>query len=356
MTLQRRKVLQAALLAPWLAAPWWQAASAREGVQPLVQHFGKALPPQPARVLAAGPPAAVLVAALAPQALLGWPTRLQQGASSQLSAHLAGLPVTGRLAGRGSTLGTEALLALRPEVIIDAGTVDDFYRSQAERMAAQTGIPYVLVDGRLPQSAQQLREVGALLGVSQRAEALAAYADATLAQAQQLRVRWQGQPPRVYLARGADGLETGWRGSINAELLEFAGLHNVAASGAEGNVGRVSLEQVLAWNPDLIVTQQAGLAAQLRADPLWRSVRAVQTGQVWQVPSLPFGWIDGPPGINRLMGLRWLNLALQAWPAPTLVPEQTAHHAAQVKAEAAAFNQLFYGSAGDAAWPEGSLP
>ena len=35
-------------------------------------------------------------------------------------------------------------------------------------------------------------------------------------------------------------------------------------------------------------------------------VRAVAENKVYLAPSLPWGWIDAPPSINRLIGLRWL--------------------------------------------------
>jgi len=338
----RRRALLAAALAPWVGWAGWARAQAADT---LLSRHGRPVPPSPRRVFAAGPPAAVLVAALAPGQLLGWPYTLPEGSQAVLSPELACLPVLGRLAGRGSTMSIEALLALRPDLIIDAGTVDDHHRSTAERVAAQTGIPYVLVDGRLAQSPTQLREVGRLLGASARAEQLASYADAALAQAQRLRERHRAAPPRVYLARGADGLETGFAGAINAELLEFTGARNVAEVPGAGSVGRVSMEQVLGWNPDLIVTQQPGLARQLRAAPAWRGVAAVRGGRVLQVPHLPFGWIDGPPGVNRLLGLRWLTQVLDP-SAP----------AVDAEALARGFHRLFFGMPEGAAWPPGALP
>ncbi|THU04546.1 iron ABC transporter substrate-binding protein [Lampropedia puyangensis] len=361
--MQRRDFLHATLAAA-LAAYTAPAAWARESKRaPLFEIFGH-LRSEPARVFVAGPPAAVLVAALAPEKLLGWPSRMSDQARVMLSAPLAALPTVGRLGGRGSSISTEALLALRPDVIVDVGSIDDYYRSQAQRTAQQTGIPYILVDGRLPETAEQLRQLGAELGVSERAQPLAAYAQQTLQQAQALRTQWQQQPPRVYLARSADGLETGWQGSINAELLEYLGAQNVAATHAQtgeggtgpaGNVGRVSFEQLLAWNPDLIVTQEAGLAQRLRATPLWRSIKAVQTGQVLQAPHVPFGWLDAPPGPNRLMGLRWLTLALQDWRAsPSSAASETLQ--AQIEHEAQTFYQLFYGMRNGAQWPAGALP
>jgi iron complex transport system substrate-binding protein len=72
----------------------------------------------------------------------------------------------------------------------------------------------------------------------------------------------------------------------------------------------VSLEQVLAWNPDVIITIEPAFAASVRSDPAWAPVKAVQAGRIYLSPTLPFGWVDFPPSVNRLVGLWWLAKAL----------------------------------------------
>lgn len=313
---------------------WAQAQS------PLLQVFGK-LPATPRRLFAAGPPAAVLLAALAPDRLLGWPAKPAESARAWLPAAARDKPVLGRLAGRGSTVSLEALMALQPDLVVDAGTVDATYRSTAQRVAEQTGLAYVLVDGRLADSPAQLRELGRLLGVGARAEALARYAEEALALARALKQGGDAPGrgvPGVYLARSADGLETALAGSINAEIIEAAGGRNVAdpnagGQGGRGGVARVSLEQVLAWNPDWLLTQDAGFFRSLRADANWRSLSAVREGRVLLLPDRPFGWVDGPPGINRLLGLRCLAQSLHAG-RPL---------AREALDEAQSFHQLFWG-------------
>jgi iron complex transport system substrate-binding protein len=37
-----------------------------------------------------------------------------------------------------------------------------------------------------------------------------------------------------------------------------------------------------------------------------QTLRAVRDGRAMIAPSLPFGWIEEPPSINRLLGLAWL--------------------------------------------------
>jgi iron complex transport system substrate-binding protein len=68
----------------------------------------------------------------------------------------------------------------------------------------------------------------------------------------------------------------------------------------------VSIEQVLAWNPHIIITVDRDFAANVGSDPQWAKVKAVRRGRVHLSPMLPFGWVDFPPSVNRLIGLWWL--------------------------------------------------
>lgn len=310
------------------AVPWTGAMAAA----PSILHVFGALPPpdRVRRVFAAGGPAAILTHVLAPDKLLGWPWPLSIEARALLAPLVRNLPMLGRLAGRGSTLPLEKLVALKPDLIVDGGAVDATYLSAAERVWRQTGIPYVLVDGRLAESARQLRETGALLGVAARGEQLARYAEETLSNRCNRAVFPR---PGVYLARTADGLETPLAGSVNGECIEAACAVNVAR-GPGGGLARVSREQVLAWMPDAIVSQYPEFHVLARQDAFWRRLPAVRDGRLLLAPALPFGWLDGPPSINRLLGARWLASRLHDPSARTDWVDF-----------ARDFNALFYGHA-----------
>ena len=283
------------------------------------------------RVFAAGPPAAVLVYVLAPEALLGWTGPLAPDAASWMRPGLADLPVLGRLSGRGSTVSLEALVKLAPGLVLDVGSVDPTHASAIERVRQQTGLRCELLDGRIGDSPALLREAGRLLGVEGRAERLEGEARRLLAEV--VGARSRVATTRVYLARGQDGLETGLAGSINAELLEFVGARNVAAEAGAGRLARVSLEQVIAWDPEAIVTQDRAFARAVAADPLWKGVAAVREGRVLCPPSVPFGWIDAPPGVNRILGAAWLSHRLRPGSSPS----------SALAATVRGFYDLFYG-------------
>ena len=198
------------------------------------------------------------------------------------------------------------MLALKPDLILDVGSISSTFVSLASRVQEQTGIPYALLDGRFDATVSAYRTLGELTHRRQAAEALAAYAEQTIAT---IRGRIASVPqdkrPRVYYARGPRGLDTGLGGSINVETIEFLGARNVAGE-RKGGLAIVSVEQVLLWNPDVIVTIDRDFAASVRSDPVWASVEAVKIGRVHLSPKLPFGWVDFPPSVNRLIGLWWL--------------------------------------------------
>jgi iron complex transport system substrate-binding protein len=267
------------------------------------------LPEKIERVFAAGPPAAVVLSVLAPEKLVGWPTRLREGTRPFLRPSVAALPELGRLTGRGDTANLEVVLKANPDVVVDFGTVAPTYVSLADRVQAQTHIPVALVDGRFAATPASIRLLGKILGVEARAEEIAKYAEETFALVDRVLA---GVPvekrPRVYLARSANGLETGLEGSINTEILERAGGRNVAErAGGRAGLAQVSLEQVLSWNPDWIVTLDRNFADSARADASWSPVAAIKDNRLLLSPDAPFGWIDGPPSVNRLIGLRWLT-------------------------------------------------
>jgi len=320
----RRRAL---LAAPSLLLAW-PARAAREVADATGRRI--AVPDRIARIFPAGPPAAILTYTLAPDLLAGWPARPPRpNEAAFMDPAAAALPEVGRLTGRDNTANLEAVLAARPDLVLDYGSVAPVYVSLAERVAAQTGIPALLLDGALAKIPETYRLLGDILdrpaAAAQRATAAEAILDAARDAAARLAARGR---PRIYYARGPRGTETGLRGSITTEIIEFAGGENVAVGppGARG-LAQVSVEQVLAWDPDWIITLDPAFLRHAASDPLWRATRAARAGRIAAAPNLPFGWVDFPPAVNRLLGLMWLPVLFGLAPADALEARVAAFHA-----------------------------
>jgi iron complex transport system substrate-binding protein len=311
----RRRGLIAAASAVCLLPPAGRAQSRRVVTDAAGRKFE--LPGRVERIYASGPPASILVFAVAPDKLIGWTSAWRDAEKPFIAKKYADLPTLGRLTGRGNTANVEVVLGARPEVIIDYGTINPTYSSLADRVQQQTGIPYLLIDGDFDRMVEAIRQVGAIANEEKRGELLARYAQETIADINGRVAKLPaGRRPRVYYGRGPQGLSTGLAGSINMESIEQLGAVNVAAEMGRGGLVQVSIEQVLRWNPDVIITIDPNFYAAAPAHPLWRDLAAIRAGRFHLAPNVPFGWIDFPPSINRLIGLRWLARILypQAFP------------------------------------------
>lgn len=299
-----RRALLATLGA--FAAPFVARA---QGGREVVDSAGRRvrLPPRIARVFVAGPPASVIVYSLAPETLLGWTSAFRPAELEFVPQRYGALPDIGRLTGRANTANLEFVLQSGAELVLDYGSVAPTFAALADRVQDQTGVPTLLIDGSFDAIPTAYRLLGEILG---RAEAGAEFAAATRAMLDEVDAGLVRVPaarrPRVYYGRGPNGLQTGLRGSINTEIIERAGAVNVAAA-VGGGLANVSLEQVLRWNPETIITVDPNFHARALHDPDWAGVEAVRRGRVYLAPALPFGWIDFPPSVNRLIGLAWLT-------------------------------------------------
>lgn len=350
--LSRRGVLGSGLALPIVAA--LPALAART----VVDSAGRTvtLPDRISKIFAAGGPAAVAVYVMRPDAMVGWPRAVREEEKPYVLPATRDLPEVGMLTGRGDTANVEVLLKTGADLVLDFGSVRPTFVSLADSTQARTGIPTALVDGRFEATAASLRLLGSMLGARERGEALARYTEALFERLDAaLATIPDGDRPRVYLARGPEGLETGLKGSINTEILERAGGRNVADSGdARRGIVTVSPEQILLWNPDVIVTWDRTFFDRLksRPDPIWQSVKAVAEGRVHLAPTAPFGWIDRPPSLNRLIGLAWLANLFHGARFPF-----------DIRSETRAFYKLFYHvDVADAdletliAWADGKAP
>jgi iron complex transport system substrate-binding protein len=293
------------------------------------------LPDRIATVFAAGGPAAAALYVMRPEAMVGWPRALRDEEKPYVVPGVRELPEVGLLTGRGDTANVERVLQIKPDLILDFGSVRATFASLADSVQGRTGISYALIDGRFEATAGAFRKLGDLLGAPERGASLARYTEVLLQRVDSALASVPARKrPRVYLARGPDGMETALRGSINSEIIERAGGSNVADGGDQRRgIANVSAEQLLVWNPDVVITWDRNFHARIAdgKDAVWRDVKAVREGRVYLAPTAPFGWIDRPPSVNRLMGLAWLAHLFHG-----------AAFAFDIHADTRAFYKLFY--------------
>lgn len=255
------------------------------------------VPDAVARVLPAGPPAGALLAALAPDLLLGLPEPMRPEARALLGPEAAKLPQVPRLTGRQDV--TEQVRALRPDLIVDFGDVTPGYATLAAATENKLGVPTLLVNGALEKTPAALRLLGAALHREARAELLARYAEAILA------LPPPASRPTVVYLRGAGE----WRAVAPGSGLAAAFSHlgwTVLAPPGTGALRPATLAEVAALDPDVLFFGDPRMRGLVAASAEWRALRAVREGHAYVAPALPFGWLEEPPSINQLLGVAWL--------------------------------------------------
>nr|WP_294566647.1 ABC transporter substrate-binding protein [uncultured Rhodopila sp.] len=280
----------------FLALIWSAAAGAAE----VVDSAGRVVqvPDRVARVAPAGPPASVLLVALAPDLMIGWPSALPEAARAILAPEAAKLPQIPRLTGRADV--AEEIKALHPDLILDYGTVSPRYADLAQATQERTGIPTLLLDGALDKIPETARRLGAILLKEDRAETLARFAEALLS------LPASAAHPRVLYARGADGLTVAAPGTDVTAVFTRLGWQVVAPDG-EGTFRTAGIEAIRTLDPDVLIFSDPAMHDTLARSDAWKTVRAVRDGRALVSPALPFGWVEEPPSINRLIGLAWLE-------------------------------------------------
>ena len=221
------------------------------------------------------------------------------------------LPSYGTLSGKGS-LNLEAIKAADVQVILSMGTsaITDADITTADELQAQLEIPVVLFSGDSEDYAQAYRLLGKMIDREEDAEALINYTADIVKTVESVAAQVPEEDRvRLYYAEGDDGLATEPASSNRSYVFNTAGAVNVADVGAQAGYGQsaVSMEQVLEWNPEIIITQGTTNAYEtILSDPNWATIDAVKNGRVYKMPSLPYSWADRPPSVNRFIGLHWM--------------------------------------------------
>ena len=263
-------------------------------------------------VFSTGPVAAIFMYMVAPDKLLGWNYELNDVEKSIILEKYHDLPNFGM----GDAINYEAVIAANPTIALNCGKINDAMVSDCDALSKSLGIPVIAVDNELNNSAEAFRFMGELLGVEDHAEELAEYSEKIFTDIASLADIPEDEKVSVYFGNGEDSLETAPRGSQHAQILDAVNVTNVAdLELGDGSRVQISAEQLLAWNPDVIVVNgepkadKSGNSAaeDILSNPDYASLKAVQDNKVYGTPNAPFSWVDRPAGPNRLIGMRWLS-------------------------------------------------
>lgn len=294
-----------------------EAAAGAKGGKVITDMAGRkvVLPQKIQKVYPVSPVEAVLIYTIDPELLAGWGYHMAADQSDYILPAYRNLPVLGWI-NRGSTGNVEEVIKMNPDIILMVDEISQTNKSYADELQQLTKIPVVLLDKEMTKMEQTYVIAGKVLNREERVNELAAYCRETIGMVKEKKpLVAERKPVTVYYAEGRRGLETEPRGSWHAEIIEFVGGVNVADPGlpSGGKIGRspVSLEQVMAWNPEVVLVGyfrdgESSSFPTIMGDTAWQNIRAVRDQRVYEIPTGPFNWFDRPPAVSRLVGIRWV--------------------------------------------------
>lgn len=302
-------------------------AAASVSAVPFTDSLGRTveLPDRIERIVPSGNLAQMVLYSLAPERIAGWSSKLSGSAEEYFIQDTVTLPVFGTFYGKKANLNKEALMAAFPDVVIDMGEIKgsrEAMINDLDKLSGDIMIPVIFIEAYLDNTPDVYRTTGKLLGLEDRAEELAVFAEEAIGMAAEARERIT-DPVTVYYSTSPDGLEAIAEGNFHGEVIEKIGAKNIVPSSFGESGGSVSMEQLYIWNPEVILFQEEEAYRHAMESPEWQVLDAVAEGNVYLIPSEPYSFIDAPPATNRIIGIYWLGNLLYPELYPVDVVQKT---------------------------------
>ncbi|MCB8818557.1 ABC transporter substrate-binding protein [Desulfosporosinus shakirovi] len=293
------------------------------------------IPKHITRIVPSGSMAQIVLFALAPDMFVGLSGKWAPAAEQYLDTQYYNLPVLGQLYGT-ANLNLEEIIKVNPQIIIDVGDPKSTIAEDMDGLTKQVGIPAAHITATTETMGDAYRMLGKLLGREKEAEVLAQYCEEIKKNSDEImkKVGKDGKVNLLYCS-GDNGLNVLAKGSFHSEILDQI-INNAAVVkdiSSKGTGNPVDLEQIILWNPDVIIFAPDSIYSTVAQENSWQGIKAIQNDKYYEVPLGPYNWMGSPPSVNRYMGMIWIT--------QLLYPDKAQY---DLYKEAARYYELFYHS------------
>ena len=268
------------------------------------------VPAQIDKVALSGPMAQIVLFALCPDKLVGVSNAWSTEAEQYLDEKYFTMPEIGQLYGGKGELNPETLLQSGAQIVIDVGEPKGSIAEDLDALQEQTGIPFVHITATTETTGDAYRMLGDLLNMKDEAETLAAYCEKIYDRT--VSIAGSVEKANVLYVTGDMGQNVIAAGSYHAEILDLLtnNLAVVDEPSSKGTGNEVSMEQILTWDPDVVIFAPESIYDTVADDAAWQSVTAIKNGAYYEVPFVPYNWMGFPPSVQRYLGMMWLSQVL----------------------------------------------
>ena len=290
------------------------------------------VPAQIDKVALSGPMAQIVLFALCPDKLVGVSNAWSTEAEQYLDEKYFTMPEIGQLYGGKGELNPETLLQSGAQIVIDVGEPKGSIAKDLDALQEQTGIPFVHITATTETTGDAYRMLGDLLNMKDEAETLAAYCEKVYDRT--VSIAGSAEKANVLYVTGDMGQNVIAAGSYHAEILDLLtnNLAVVDEPSSKGTGNEVSMEQILTWDPDVVIFAPESIYDTVADDAAWQSVTAIKNGAYYEVPFVPYNWMGFPPSVQRYLGMMWLS--------KVLYPDATAEY--DLFSDVQEYYKLFY--------------
>ncbi len=290
------------------------------------------LPTNPTKVMGAANPDGIILYSVDPSLMTGWTAVPSDAAKAYLTPEAAELPQITSVS-VWEEPNKEEILSMDPDFILVACDLDNTDFSLYDSLSEEIGVPIVVIDADLPNLGDSYRFLATILpDQAEHCEELADFIDRTFEDVDRVLEQIpEDERVRVLYSTGAEGTQTCGDSNWNGQFVTPAGGINVCDTDQTSGFANVSMEQVLTWQPEVIISTATGDKAEIYGAEEWADIEAVETGEIYAAPQAPFSWVDKPTGVNRVIGVKWTN--------SVLYPDQVDYDIAEAVTE---FYDLFY--------------
>ncbi len=247
----------------------------------------------------------ILLYMLAPDTMIGWNS--QNGTNNYMPDKYKTLPVLGGGQGQGEgTANFETVISKEPDIVFVGHGGDNDTINRIQQKFGE--IPAVDIEGdnNLTNIIPSIKFMGTVLGNQNQSNHLIDFYTMVLGKVNDtVSTIPDSEKKKVYYARSADGLTTFAAESPQTQLIAICGGKSVVQGPVASGGMAVSMEMIISWNPDVIITSSSEFYNTVYTNQLWQNITAVQDRQVYLVPQDPFNWFESPPGANTIIGIPW---------------------------------------------------
>lgn len=204
------------------------------------------------------------------------------------------------------SMNLEEIISLNPDVVFGS---NEKYRE----MFTNVGIPFINCSfANYEEMKKSIKLTAEVFGgdAVAKADKYIAYLDTKLQEVKKV-TDTVPEDKRTTIVHGSSVYKMGvdGRNTIINDWIGYSGGVNAAANDIEGNLQTMTMEQLLLWDPDVIITGDTeDEVASIMADESWKNLKAVKEARVYANPKGIFAW--DRYGVEEALQFQWCSQKL----------------------------------------------